>query len=140
MAVASTADRAHAGLMLLAAAGTLAYWLVYFTSGATHVREDAVYLAFEDAFPLADGWMALCYLLAVIALLRQRPATVFWGLSAGSAMVFLASMDLLFDLEQVHLHAGVSAEMWVEIAIVASCYGIGAFTLRRLWHHPLRLR
>ena len=27
-------DRVHAGMMLVAAAGTMAYWLAYFTAGA----------------------------------------------------------------------------------------------------------
>ena len=44
-------------------------------SGATQVREDDVYLAFERAFPLADTWMAVCALLAAIGIWRGRA----WG-------------------------------------------------------------
>jgi hypothetical protein len=135
---APAADRVHAGLMLASAAGTLAYWLVYFTSGATQVRQDAVYLGFENAFPLADGWMALGYLLSGLGLLRQRPAAVFWGLTAGSAMIFLACMDFSFDLQQGLFHAGMNGEMWVETLIVVGCSGFSSFTLWRLWQHPLR--
>ncbi len=132
------ADRLHAGLMLLAALGTIAYWLSYFSSGATHVREDAVYLGFENAFPLADGWMTLCYLLSARFLLRADVRAVLWGLCAGSAMIFLAAMDLLFNLEQGHFQAVMSGEMWVETAIVAGCWLMGGFTIWRCWRHPLR--
>ena len=131
-------DRIHAVAMFIAAAGTLAYWTVYFTSGATQVRTDAVYIGFEDAFPLADGWMTLCYLLAAGFLWRGDPRAVLWGLCAGSAMVFLGSMDLLFNIEQGHFSRAPSAEMWAEIVIVAFCWAFGPYTIRRLWRHPLR--
>lgn len=133
-------DRAHATLMLLAAVLTVAYWIVYFTSGDTQLRQDAVYLGFENAFPLADGWMALCYLLGGIALFRQRPTAVLWGLCGGSAMIFLACMDLLFNLEQGHFSLVLTGPLLVEFAIVAACGLMGAITIRRLWRHPLRLQ
>lgn len=131
-------DRLHAALMLIAALGTIAYWLTYFGSGATQVRKDAVYLSFENAFPLADGWMTLCYLLAAFHLLRGNARAVLWGLCAGSAMIFLGAMDLLFNLEQGQFRWPLSAEMWVETVIVASCWLFGPFTIWRLWRHPLR--
>ena len=53
--------------LAVAAVGTTAYWIVFFTSGAVHVQDDAAYLAFERAFPLADGWMATCAALATRA-------------------------------------------------------------------------
>lgn len=126
-------DRVHTGFMLLAALGTLAYWLVYFTSGATQVRGDEVYIAFENAFPLADGWMALCYVLAAYFLWRGDRRALLWGLCAGSAMIFLGCMDLLFNLEQDHFRAPISAEMWAEIVIVAFCLSFGPFTIARIW-------
>lgn len=132
------ADYLHAGLMLLAALGTLAYWAIYFSSGATHVREDAIYLTFENAFPLADAWMASCYLLSAWFLLRGAASAILWGLCAGSAMIFLAAMDLLFDLEQGQFHAAMPAEMWLEITIVVTCWVVGGFTVWRCWQHPLR--
>ncbi len=133
-----TGDRIHAGVMLLAAFGTLAYWLVYFTSGATQLRGDAVYLAFENAFPLADGWMAACYVLAAYFLWRGDRSALLWGLCAGSAMIFLGCMDLLFNLEQGHFHAPMSAEMLAETVIVVFCLSFGTFTIRRLWRQASR--
>lgn len=133
----SLADRAHAGFMLLASLGTLAYWLTYFSSGATQVRTDEVYLAFENAFPLADGWMGACYLLSAFFLWRADARAVLWGLCAGSAMIFLGCMDLLFNVQQAHFSAPISAQMWAEIVIVVFCLSFGPFTIWRLWRHPL---
>lgn len=119
--------------MVIAALGTVAYWVTYFTSGATHVRSDEIYLAFENAFPLADGWMTVCYLLAAYFLWRNDRRAVLWGIAAGSAMIFLGCMDLLFNLEQAHFRAPISAEMWAEIVIVVFCLAFGPFTIWRLW-------
>jgi hypothetical protein len=130
-------DRAHAVAMVIAAFGTVAYWVTYFTSGATHVRTDEVYLAFENAFPLADGYMAAAYLLSAWKLWRGQRGAVLWGIVAGSAMIFLGCMDLLFNLEQNHFAGPISAEMWAEIVIVVFCLSFGPFTIWRMWTHPL---
>lgn len=132
-----TSDRIHAAFMLIAAVGTVTYWLVYFTTGDTHVRTDAVYLAFENAFPLADGWMALCFLFAAWFLWRGDPRALLWGLCAGSAMIFLGCMDLLFNIEQGHFRSPMSAEMWAETVIVVFCLSFGPFTLWRLWRRRI---
>jgi hypothetical protein len=63
------------GLLLFTFVATLAYWIIYFTSGDVQVRHDEVYLAFENAFPLADAWMAICALLGAIGLWKKQS----WG-------------------------------------------------------------
>jgi hypothetical protein len=132
-----TADRVHAVFMTVSALGVLAYWLVYFTSGATHVRSDDVYISFENSFPLADGYMSLCFLLAAVYLWQGRRQTLLWGIAAGSTMLYLACMDFLFNLEQGHFHLPLSPEMLAECVIVAWCASFGPFTVWRLWRHPL---
>lgn len=130
---ARSGNRLHAVIMALAALATVGYWIAYFTTGLTHVRADAVYLAFENAFPLADGWMALCFLLGAYYLWRGERTAVLWGISAGSAMIFLGCMDLLFNIEQGHFQPPIGAAMWLEIAIMAFCLTFGPFTIWRLW-------
>jgi len=80
------------------------------------VRGDAVYLAFERAFPLADAWMAACSLLGAIGLWRRRPWGLLFGLLAASAQVFLACMDVLFNLNEGN-YAIVSTAMAAEVLI-----------------------
>ncbi len=108
--------RVAAGYLLLVAVLTTAYWVDFFTSGAVHARDDAVYLAFERAFPLADAWMAACSLLGAIGLWRRRPWGLLFGLLAASAQVFLACMDVLFNLNEGN-YAISSAAMTIEMLI-----------------------
>ena len=87
------------GLLLFTFAATLAYWMIYFTSGDVQVRHDEVYLAFENAFPLADGWMAICSLLGAIGLWKKHSWGFLFGLLAASSAIFLGLMDVLFNLQ-----------------------------------------
>jgi hypothetical protein len=132
------ADRVHAALMLLAACLTALYWLIYFTSGATQARSDAIYLGFENSFPLADSWMALALVISACCLLRGDSRAVPWGICAGSAMVYLASMDLSFDLEQKVFGTAMNGKSVIEAAINLSCWILGPLTIVRFWRHPLR--
>ena len=124
--------------MLLAAAGTVAYWLAYFFAHAVQTADDPVYLGFEEAFPLADGYMATAYVVSAIALLRGHVLAVPAGLVAGSAMVFLGCMDTLFNLQHAK-YAAMTPEMAIETAINVSCFAIGPFTMARLWRIRGRL-
>jgi uncharacterized membrane protein (DUF2068 family) len=107
---------AAAGYLVVVAALTALYWIDFFTSGGVHVRDDAVYLAFEKAFPLADAWMAACSLLGAIGLWRRRSWGLLFGLLAASAQIFLACMDVLFNLNEGN-YAIASAAMAAEILI-----------------------
>jgi len=131
-------DRAHAVLMLVVAAGTLAYWLAYFFAGAVQTADDAVYTGFENAFPLADGYMTVAYVVAATLLLRGRVLAVPAGIAAGSAMVFLGAMDTLFNLEHAK-YADMTPEMAVETAINVVCLAFGPWTMVRLWRIRGRL-
>jgi hypothetical protein len=121
-------------LLVLVAVVTLAYWTTYFTSGATHVREDEVYLAFENAFPLADGWMASCALLAAIGLWRRRPWGFLFGLLTGSSLVYLGCLDVLFNLNE-GTYAIDSGAMGAEIFINVGSLAVGAGLIAWLWRH-----
>jgi len=105
-----------AGYLALVAVLTVLYWIDFFSAGSVHVRGDAVYLAFERAFPLADAWMAACSLLGAIGLWRRRPWGLLFGLLAASAQVFLACMDVLFNLNEGN-YAIVSTAMAAEVLI-----------------------
>lgn len=134
----TTGDLIHALLMLAAALGTAAYWAVYFGAGAVQTADDPVYLGFERAFPLADAYMAACYVAAALLLLRGRPAAVAFGIAAGSAMVFLGLMDVLYNLEH-RKYAAMTPAMVVETLINVACVSLGPFTMARLWRARGRL-
>ena len=120
--------------LAVAAVGTTAYWIVFFTSGAVHVQDNAAYLAFENAFPLADGWMAACAALAAVGLWRGRPWGFLFGLLAASSLVFLGCMDVLWNLNTGSYSIGSSA-MTAEIVINVFCLAGGTLLIVYLWRH-----
>ena len=125
--------------LLLAVAGvTAAYWAVFFTSGAVQVRGDDAYLAFERAFPLADGWLAVCALAAANDLWRSRASGVLFGLLSGSSLVYLGCLDVLFNLNAGN-YAIVSGAMRTEVVINAGSLAVGALLIVFLWRHRERL-
>jgi hypothetical protein len=124
--------------MDVAAIATVAYWVEYFTSGKVRSSADPAYVAFENAFPLADGYMAACFVLAARMLRRRRASAVAWGIAAGSAMVFLGAMDTLYNLEHGKYRER-TPEMAVEAAINGAALVLGPLTMWRLWQARTRL-
>lgn len=131
-------DRIHAGLMDVVALATVGYWVDYFSGGNVKSGDDPAYVAFENAFPLADGYMAACFLVAARQLRRRKPAAVAWGIAAGSAMVFLGAMDTLYNLQHGKYRKR-TPEMALEATINLVSWTFGPFTMRRLWRSRSRL-
>lgn len=120
--------------VLLLATGvlTIAYWVVYFTSGAVQAESSEIYIAFENAFPAADGWMCVACFLAAVGLWRGRSSGFLFGAAAGSAMIFLGLMDVLFNLEQ-NMYALGGMEMAIETVINIWTLGFGSFVIWFVW-------
>lgn len=135
---APRSDQFTAGVMDGAALVTVAYWVEYFTKGRVRSSDDPAYLAFENAFPLADGYLALCLAAGARALRRQRPSAVAWGVAAGSAMVYLAAMDTLYNLQNGK-YSQRTPEMAVEATINAVTWTLGPYLMRRAWRARKRL-
>src|SRR5690349_5540959 len=96
----------------------VAYWSIWFTHRAWLASEQTqAYYDFENAFPLADAWLGIACLLALVTLLRRAQAALLWLLSAGSAALYLGCMDLLYDLEHGIFGSGFGGA--VEAVIVA---------------------
>ena len=128
-----------ATLLILGAVVTLAYWANYFVAGDVRVLPDYWYSAFEDSFPVADGWMAVCMLLAGIGLWRGTRTGALFGLMAASALIYLAAMDITFNVE--HGLYGLlpkSGPMLTETWINASSLGLGIATLFMCWRAARR--
>jgi hypothetical protein len=84
-----------------AAAIVVAYWLIWYFGDRSLLASSTrpAYTEFENAFPLADAWLAVCALLAAEALWRGRRTALLWLLAGGGAGIYLAGMDALYDLE-----------------------------------------
>lgn len=123
-----------AALLILGAVITVAYWVNYFVAGDVRVLSETWYIYFEDAFPVADGWMALCMFVAGIGLWRGTRNGALWGLMAGSALLYLAAMDITFNVEHgLYAMLATSGPMQTEAAINATSLGLGIATLLMCW-------
>lgn len=125
-------------LLCFAFVATLAYWIVFFTSGDVQVRADDVYIAFEKAFPPADAWMAFCALLGAIGLWRGRSWGFLFALLAASSSIFLGLMDLTFNLNQ-GIYAIGGAETLIEILINLATLLLGPVIIIYLWKNRQQL-
>jgi hypothetical protein len=126
--------RLLAALLVLGALVTAFYWWSYFTGGDVMVSNARWYTAFESSFPVADGWMALCMLAAGIGLWSGRNWGARMGLLAGSALIYLAAMDITFDVENgLYALASTKDAMKFEVFINVTTLILGAWTIMASW-------
>ncbi|MHB8416898.1 MAG: hypothetical protein ACYDCL_02410 [Myxococcales bacterium] len=125
-------------LLWFGALATAAYWATWFgiDRRLLATADSASYYAFENAFPLADAWMGVTGVLAAVALQRGRQSALLWMLCAGSASLYLAGMDTLFDLENgIYLVRDNLGNVLTEAFINVGCLLGGAAILRFAWKH-----
>ncbi|HTT97326.1 MAG TPA: hypothetical protein VMF58_04710 [Rhizomicrobium sp.] len=128
------AARILSALLVVGALVTAFYWWSYFTGGDVMVLHDRWYTAFESSFPVADGWMALCMFAAGIGLWSGKPWGARAGLLAGSALLYLAAMDITFDIENgMYAMAAANDAMKFEVFINVTTVLLGVWTLLACW-------
>ena len=126
-------------VLIGAAIVTGLYWFDYFTGGQVRVVDARWYTAFEDSFPTADGWLALTALLAGIGLWSGKGWGARMGLLAGSAAIYLALMDITFNVENgLYALAAQSEAMQAEMAINAASLIVGIATIGLCWRRLSR--
>lgn len=132
-------DRILAVFLIAGAVVTAFYWWSYFTGGDVMVLHERWYTAFESSFPVADGWMALCMLAAGLGLWNGKPWGARAGLLAGSALIYLAAMDITFDVENgMYALATANDAMKFEVFINATTLLLGVWTIAASWRTAAR--
>lgn len=124
-------------IMALTVVAMIAYWVIWFFVDRDWLAtlRTPEYYAFENAFPLADGFMTVVSLLGAIAIKRRKPEAVLWMILGGGASLYLGCMDVLFDLEhRVYLAptgdwGGVVVEVLVNLATLLA----GGWIVRFAW-------
>jgi hypothetical protein len=126
------------GMLVVAILLDVAYWSIWFTERSWIASEHRrAYYEFENAFPLADLWLGVVCVLALVTLHRRRGTALFWLLCAGSAGVYLFGMDVLYDLEHgIFLKGGGGA---IEGVIVLLTLVFSVTLLTWSWRHRLEL-
>lgn len=108
------------------------YWIMVF-SGAFPVDELVPgYRNWFLSFPLADGWMFSCAIVAAVTASKNNPLAVIFAPAAGSSMIFLglyafaygANTGLLFNLDAPEI---------IEIVIKIYCLTAGSLLIYHGW-------
>jgi hypothetical protein len=121
-------------LLVVIAAVIVAYWVGWYTDRKLLASETtAAYYQFENAFPLADGWLTVCLLAAAVALRRRSATALLWLLMGAGAGGYLFCMDVLYDLEHGiwSKGAGGAVELVINVATLAVTVGLTRWTWRR---------
>lgn len=120
------------GVLAVVVVLDVAYWVAWYADRslvASNTRP--AYYEFENAFPVADAWLALCCLGAIVGLRRSSPTALLWLLMAAGAGFYLFGMDVLYDLE--HGIWWSSGGGVVELVINLLTAGVAAVLLRWTW-------
>jgi hypothetical protein len=120
-----------AAATLTGGACVLAFWVIYFASGAAPGHGDPAVQAFEGAFLVADALFAIMLVAAGISLLRRRPAGTFLLVVAAAMSLYLALLDLTFYSRQGLYTADAGSVL--ELIVNGLCLGGGLLGLRCGW-------
>jgi phage shock protein PspC (stress-responsive transcriptional regulator) len=121
------------GLLLFATVAITLYWIAwFFIPNSVQASNWECYIVFEQAFPLADAWLAIAALIGAIGLWRRKDWGFLFGLLAGGAAIFLGLMDLLYDLEH-GTFAQLTSESLIELVIVVLVLALGPVVITYLW-------
>jgi hypothetical protein len=125
------------GLVLAAFVAMIAYWFIWFFVDRSWLAslDTPSYFVFENAFPAADGWLAVACGAGAWTLWKRRPSALFWLIAGGSASIYLGLMDVLFDLENHVYKVGDAGAVVTELAINVYSLGVGAWALRHGWRN-----
>lgn len=131
-------QRAIETMLIVALVIDVAYWAIWFSNRAWLASDHReAYYEFENAFPLADFWLAVACLLALVTLRRRSELALFWLVAGGGAGLYLGCMDLLYDVEHgIFAKGGGGA---TEAVIVLLTFGFSITLLTWAWRHRQQL-
>ena len=125
-------------MLVLAILLDIVYWTLWFADrdsiASLHTQ---AYYDFENAFPLADLWLGVACVAALVTFVRRQPAALFWLLAAGASGLYLGCMDLLYDLENGVFGEGGGGAF--ELFIVVLTWAFSLTALIWSWRHRAEL-
>jgi len=126
--------RLISGMLVVAIVLDITYWTLWFSNRDWIASEkNEAYYEFENAFPLADTWLGVSCLLALITLRAGRPSALLWLLCSGSAAIYLFAMDFLYDIENGIFTKGGGGAFEAVIVTLTLIFGVTVLTWS--WRH-----
>jgi hypothetical protein len=126
-------------LLALTSVGTVLFWIDWFFGGHVATAGEACYVAFENAFPLADGVMVLFMLLAALGLWRVAPAGYLFGLLGAGGLLCLGALDTSYNLQHGKYATIADPAMVFEAYINVHSFLMGVLTIVLVHRHRARL-
>ncbi len=121
-------------MLVIAIVLDIAYWTIWFTQRDWIASENRqAYYEFENAFPLADLWLGVAALIALVTLRRGQQSALFWLLCAGSAGLYLFAMDFLYDVQNGIFTTGVGGVVEAGIVLLTLVFSLTVLTWS--WRH-----
>lgn len=121
------------GWVTLVAAGVAAlYWIVYLTDASALGVNDDITRAFESAFPIADGVLAVLLLATSRCLFAGKREAAPMLIAGGAMAIYLGLLDFTFYAGR-GLYQTPSAAAAIELAINVVCLAGGLTALRLGW-------
>lgn len=124
--------------LIVTATLLVTYWLLWFTDrGTVAASRGPQYVAFEQAFPLADAWLLAALVLAVIQLHRRQPSALLWVVVVGGAGLYLCAMDVLYDLQHAIYSRGQGGAIELAINFITGASSVGIMIFGWRFRHAL---
>ena len=126
------------GIGIFAILAMCAYWYAwFFAPDVVQARlptdpDYAVYVGYEQAFPLPDLFVTLACLVGVVGLWQMKDWGFFSMLLVAGGAMFLGLEDLLYDLQH-SMFVPLNAAGAVELAIVVVIMSLGPAMASLLW-------
>lgn len=122
-------------LLIMSALGAVYYWADFYLRGGVQVVNEEWYVKFEKAFTVADLWgIVACSLIGAVGLLTEQSYGPFFSLLAAGSMIFLALMDITFNIEnKLYPLIAVSNQMVFELLINLWFLVLGISLVFNLW-------
>lgn len=112
---------------------TPTYWVLWYAARSSVAsKTTAAYYEFENAFPLADGWLVVALIAALLALRRDWATTPLYLAGAGGAAAYLFCMDVLYDIEN-KIWWTTGAGGWIELVINVLTLILAELVLDAAW-------
>ena len=126
-------------LELALAVGIVSFWTAFFTTDMIRMddpRLKEIYMAFESAFPVADGYLSVVLVVGAVGLLRKKAFGRLFSLVGGASLVFLGLLDISFNTLHGIYRLGLG-EAVMNLSVNLICLGAGIFLILVIWESML---